>query len=1007
MSGEVYCELYLLGSEASNDYILLYGYGQFHEAPPRKWRLEPQEIPGGLSVSVVQATLSRPEADALLSHFQAASSFPLQVTAPAPQTLILRGVERVVRPPVFRRPRMNFRDFDAAFVNRLCKVVELWNLNKEMVLSDLLRGTASYRDTGERIRGVTQLISSRAGHDLETRAFEALGNFELFTIHPHIYYWQQIPDADGLERIGIAIEVDLSHPDVGDRLSVVVSLENAGITVHASMREWQRGRPTPLEFRAAEPFSWAEITIYGEKGELIDQGRHGFITSVAFTGSFSSGRKTVRDAWSRQVAGKAGKRNAAQFEHANSVDIITHVMPSVIEEVDAREPWQRVGRAKPPIFDAEPNPRTTYFLPKDSARDEVARFESIRSLFDAADVTCAIMVDPYFDKMALALLARIGNPCPVEVVTRIKPPELAEMLSLLRLKPTLVTHPLTIRRAGREFHDRFLIVERGARRDLFVLSNSYAPVGPTDPIVITRASGLDSLKILEYIEELRKDAVTHWPEVPTESPPAPSSGEHHGGALVATILCAPTADPRGFVATAGPALWMGIAKYFAGQPAEADVELVLDYLGGHACPSDDLGTPHADHRDAAAGTLQAALEAMITRFEVPYTLRSRSDVPVETWIRVLSDLSSECDTKSPVESAIRIIADGRARLEVHYGLNIGLRLLAAWDPSAFVQLVVAQLQNAIAALAGSVEASDPTRDRPVVTGALVLRELAGCLRAPEVLDALVAGAASPLTRRIALVALFGQYDVGRAEVARARSAQVDAADLAWALLVRHRNGNTLAEIDRIELLAESIAQLDESRVEAVLRACQLSVAKQVADKLLVTRHRNAARALAVVHQCFEAKLLAAAPDHFHVGPFEFEDLRLAASAIRSIASMGMIDPAMHIDTVVRKVGRCMRNFFSPRTRILDYQSWIGGLQLMQLCSIYLAKICDGLELSPEQALRVVRLIDDLVPFLERSPQLEQRDSENATVTVCDISSSALEGALGMLHTLRGTLASRT
>jgi hypothetical protein len=41
MSGELYCELYLLRSEALDDYTLLYGYGQFHDASPRNWRLNP------------------------------------------------------------------------------------------------------------------------------------------------------------------------------------------------------------------------------------------------------------------------------------------------------------------------------------------------------------------------------------------------------------------------------------------------------------------------------------------------------------------------------------------------------------------------------------------------------------------------------------------------------------------------------------------------------------------------------------------------------------------------------------------------------------------------------------------------------------------------------------------------------------------------------------------------------------------------------------------------------
>jgi hypothetical protein len=55
-----------------------------------------------------------------------------------------------------------------------------------------------------------------------------------------------------------------------------------------------------------------------------------------------------------------------------------------------------------------------------------------------------------------------------------------------------------------------------------------------------------------------------------------------------------------------------------------------------------------------------------------------------------------------------------------------------------------------------------------------------------------------------------------------------------------------------------------------------------------------------------------------------ERLDLASSAIHALTAIGAIDSAAHVYVVVRKAGRRPRDFFSPRTRILNYSSWIGG-----------------------------------------------------------------------------------
>lgn len=163
MANEVYCELYLMKSKNSGNYVLLYGYGQFHPSNCRPWQLEDKVC--RVPVSVARSTLSRSDADALMMQLERAANFPLHIVLPKPQTLTIRGVERVRRPPVFRRPRMDPGAFDAAFGNRLCEVVELWNLDKEALLSDLTAGAASYREEVERLHEIIQLIASQVGNE--------------------------------------------------------------------------------------------------------------------------------------------------------------------------------------------------------------------------------------------------------------------------------------------------------------------------------------------------------------------------------------------------------------------------------------------------------------------------------------------------------------------------------------------------------------------------------------------------------------------------------------------------------------------------------------------------------------------------------------------------------------------------------------------------------------------------------------------------------------------------
>jgi hypothetical protein len=172
MADEVYCELYLMKLKNSDEYMLLYGYGQLHPSSCRRWHLDDRAC--RLPVSVARATLSRPNADALVSQLGEAAGFPLHIASPKAQALTIRGVERVRRPPVLRRPRMDSGAFDAAFGNRLCEVVELWNLDKDTLLATLTAGATSYREQAERLHELIHLIASKVGRDFKARAYEAL-----------------------------------------------------------------------------------------------------------------------------------------------------------------------------------------------------------------------------------------------------------------------------------------------------------------------------------------------------------------------------------------------------------------------------------------------------------------------------------------------------------------------------------------------------------------------------------------------------------------------------------------------------------------------------------------------------------------------------------------------------------------------------------------------------------------------------------------------------------------
>jgi len=78
---------------------------------------------------------------------------------------------------------------------------------------------------------------------------------------------------------------------------------------------------------------------------------------------------------------------------------------------------------------------------------------------------------------------------------------------------------------------------------------------------------------------------------------------------------------------------------------------------------------------------------------------------------------------------------------------------------------------------------------------------------------------------------------------------------------------------------------------------------------------------------------------------------------------------------------------------------------MQLSALYFVSVCKGLELSDQQRAHLGPVADGLVPFLEASPWLEERDYEHAsTGGSARARSISLDHALPEVLALRASLA---
>lgn len=182
------------------------------------------------------------------------------------------------------------------------------------------------------------------------------------------------------------------------------------------------------------------------------------------------------------------------------------------------------------------------------------------------------------------------------------------------------------------------------------------------------------------------------------------------------------------------------------------------------------------------------------------------------------------------------------------------------------------------------------------------------------------------------------------------------------------------------------------------------MAKQIGEGLATARPELADHAYAVVHELFEEKLRIGELDHYYVGHAELEHLDLARSAVRCRSELGAVDLAAHIEAVVKRARQPHARIFSSSRAHLPYRSWIGSLRLMQLSALYFVSVCEGLELSEPQRERLRHLAEVLVPFLEASPERDEREDEHAFAGGSARATVNLDDALPGVRALRARLA---
>lgn len=948
----IYFELFVASPNDSRRYLLIYGYAQESHIDEFEWRSA--VLPTDARLHVVRAALSVWKAIGFVASLSKGEDIVIESRQ---GTLIVEGRALLNRPPILRHPRLDATEFDASYCDRLCEVTEYWLIDKAR-LRALLRGDErSPVEASARLDKAVRAIAAEVGRDFLTRASAALGNFEVFHLRPRLYRWHPVDSAGGAAS-GVSVEIAGDLASEVSELDVVVRLQNGHVTTLYTLVTWRRG-DGPMLLCSDEPFSCVEVMIFAA-GRLLDHGVDCRLTSVAFAGTLMSSRKTLNDLWSRRVANKAGKAGTSVAQESRNVNVVGHTMSTQVGIVDPAEPWQPLSTKMSLLAEKE---HGTLFLPNKTAGEEVTRLRTIVGLFDSSDVDRAVLVDPYFGTRAMSLLARVGHRCQVEVVTNIDTDESTAVRDLLTRKTFLVTHPVKLLGSQSRFHDRYLIVERGSEREVYVVSNSFAPVGPTDPIVVVRATGKGSEQIVEYVDSLMCNAGIIWPFS------VPKGGEmtieDNDGRLVAEVLGSPCGHPRSLIATMGAAVWTKLASYLDTRPQVNEVCKVLQYLQAHttAPPPDPIPISAS-----AADVLKLACQEMVSGLRIPHVPRQQFHTPIEIWLELLRFLIADECRCVEVSQLVVMMGSLTAKSEVEYGLGLGLELMCIWSPDVLRDVLATRFREAATAFQEVADDQDPSIVPALLRGAVLLRQIYAFAWRPAAVEIFL-GSPQPALKRLGLIGLFGHRFSSLSatdKVAQASLARVSDLEIAHALTVQHRGDENDNKRERLENLTRLLPRLPISCLPDMLTAIPPEVVAKMADDLL-DHPRHASRIHEWLHIEFEKRLEMTELTDMDVFAFQQWSPSLAARSAVARGKLEAFNALEHVVRFARKMGMRAERHGLPREQALHYHEWTGTFVLVKVVTRYVLDVylAEDRQKVPDHLRRV---LSGFLSVLAREPQ---------------------------------------
>lgn len=948
----IYFELFVTPPNDSGRCLLIYGYAQGTHIDESEWRSA--AVTADARLHVVRAALPVWKAVGLVASLAMGEDVAIELPN---GVWIAEGHALQIRPAILRHPRLDAAEFDASYCDRLCEVTEYWLIDKSRVLASLRGDDHPSVEASARLDKAVRAIAAEVGRDFLTRASAALGNFEVFHVRPRLYSWRPFDSAGGTAS-AVSVEIVGDLASEFSELDVVVRLQNGHVTTLYTLSTWRRG-DGPMLLRSDEPFSCVEVMIFAA-GRLIDHGVDCRLTSVGFAGTLMSGRKTLNDPWSRRVANKAGKAGTSIAEESRHVNVVGHTMSTRISIVDSAEPWQPLSTKVSLLAEKE---HGTLFLPNKSASEEVTRLQTIVRLFDSNDVDRAILVDPYFGTKAMSLLARVGHRCLVEVVTNIGTDETTAVRDLLARKTHLVTHPLKILSSRGSFHDRYLIVERGSEREVYVVSNSFAPVGPKDPIVVVRAMGKGKEQIAEYVDSLMCNADIIWP-LSVSKIGEMSTGEGDGR-IVASALGSPRDDPRSLVGTMGAAVWTKLASYLDTQPHVNEVCTVLQYLHAHTTPPPPDQTTFSA---SAADVLKSACQEMMNALPIPYVPRQQFHTPIEIWLGLLRFLIADECRCVEVSQLVAMMGSLTAKSEVEYGLGLGLELMCMLSPDVLGDLLTIRFREATASFHELADDQDPSTVPALLRGAVLLRQIYAFAWRPAAVEIFL-GSPQPALKRLGLIGLFGHRFSSlsaKDKIAQASLAHVSDLEIAYALTVQHRGDENDNQRERFESLTRLLPQLPVNFLPDILTAMSPEVVAELARDLL-DHPLRASRIHGWLHAEFEKRLEAAELSGMDVSAFQQWSPSLAARSAVARSKLEAFDALEHVVRFARKMGMRAHRHGRPREQALHYHEWTGTFVLVKVVTRYVLDVylAEDRQKVPDNLRRVLA---GFVSVLARDPQ---------------------------------------